>query len=325
MARARNIKPGFCRNEDLAECSVWARLCFALLPMLADREGRLEDRPKRIKGDLFPFDSVEVEPLLVELDRRGLIARYSVGSLGLIQILGFRKHQNPHHREPASSLPPHPTLRLDPDGKYVKPEAQAGSHEAKAEALPTSIEPKARGKPEAKPRLSPHKSSMDGPSAVLIPDSGILIPDSGEETTAAARLVVHAAAPDDPQQPQLPGTEPKPKPYVVPDCPYAALLQAYHAALPMLPAVSVLNEPRREHLRSRWREVCAQERFDAEAGLEWFRWYFAHAAKSKHLTGQGRPNRDTGRVWHATFDWLLLPTNFAKVIDGNYVDERAFA
>jgi hypothetical protein len=168
---------------------------------------------------------------------------------------------------------------------------------------------------------------MDGPQAVLIPDSGALIPDSGEETTGPSGLVVQADAPDDPQA-QLPGTEPpkpKPKPYAVPDCPYDALLQAYHVALPMLPTVSVFNEARRDHLRARWREVCAQERFDADAGLDWFRWFFAHAAKSKHLTGRGRPSRETGRVWHATFDWLLLPTNFAKVVDGNYVDERAAA
>jgi hypothetical protein len=312
MARARNIKPGFCRNEDLAECSVWARLCFALLPMMADREGRLEDRPKRIKGDLFPFDSVEVEPLLAELEQSGMIARYKVSGLGLIQVLGFRKHQNPHHREPESTLPPHPSLRLDPDGKYVRPEARPTLHYIKA-----------LDKPEARPGSRPHKSTMDGPSAVLIPDPGALIPDSGEETTAAAPLVVQPS-PDDPQQ-QLPGTDPPktPKAYAVPDCPYAALQQAYHDELAMLPSVSVLNDSRREHMRARWREVCAQEHFDADAGLEWFRWYFAHAARSKHLTGRGHPNRDTGRVWHATFDWLLLPGNFAKVIDGNYVDERA--
>jgi len=35
--RARNIKPGFFSNEDLAECSPWSRLCFAGLWLLADR------------------------------------------------------------------------------------------------------------------------------------------------------------------------------------------------------------------------------------------------------------------------------------------------
>jgi hypothetical protein len=183
MARARNIKPGFCRNEDLAECSVWARLCFALLPMLADREGRLEDRPKKIKGDLFPFDSVEVEPLLVELERWQMIARYTVNGLGLIQILGFRKHQNPHHREPESTLPPHPSLRLDGDGKYVKPEALDSSHE-----------PKASGKPEASPRLDPPR--VDLPRGSNPADSGFLIPDSGEIPSEA--IASAAAAPPAP-------------------------------------------------------------------------------------------------------------------------------
>ncbi|MCX8018393.1 MAG: hypothetical protein N2690_10910, partial [Rhodocyclaceae bacterium] len=59
--RARNIKPGFYKNEDLAECSVWARLIFPGLWMMADRDGRLEDRPKRIKAELLPFDAVDVD------------------------------------------------------------------------------------------------------------------------------------------------------------------------------------------------------------------------------------------------------------------------
>ena len=73
MARARNIKPGFYKNEDLAECSPWARLIFPGLWMLADREGRMEDRPKRIKGELLPYDSIDVDPLLEELARWGFI------------------------------------------------------------------------------------------------------------------------------------------------------------------------------------------------------------------------------------------------------------
>jgi hypothetical protein len=166
MSRARNIKPGFCTNEDLAECSVWARLCFALIPMLADREGRLEDRPKRIKGELFRFDNVDVEPLLVELEQHGFIARYAVNGQGLIQILGFRKHQNPHHREPESSLPCHPSLRLDGDGKYQKPGAlvpcKDGEAQGKAETLASESD------------LASGSSRVDSGFS----DSGFRIPDS---------------------------------------------------------------------------------------------------------------------------------------------------
>lgn len=106
MARARNIKPGFFKNEDLAECSPWARLCFAGLWTLADREGRLEDRPKRIKGELFAFDSVEVEPLLVELEAHGFLVRYRNSDGSFIQISKFSTHQTPHYSEKPSVIKP---------------------------------------------------------------------------------------------------------------------------------------------------------------------------------------------------------------------------
>jgi len=183
MARARNIKPGFARNEDLAECSSWARLCFALLPTIADREGRLEDRPKRIKGDLFPFDSIEVEPLLVELDTHGLIARYAVDGAKLIQILAFSKHQNPHHKEPESRLPPPTSLRLDTDGKWVKPET-----------LATCDSHKTQDKTEASPGLTPPTVDLAG--GVNRAESKPLNPDTGEKT-ARKRAVVAAVSPDD--------------------------------------------------------------------------------------------------------------------------------
>lgn len=105
MARARNIKPGFYKNEELAECSIWARFIFPGLWMLADREGRLEDRPKRIKGELLPFDSAEVEPLLAELSARGFIHRYSVKGVAYIQVLKFAEHQSPHYSEKESLIP----------------------------------------------------------------------------------------------------------------------------------------------------------------------------------------------------------------------------
>lgn len=105
MARSRNIKPGFFQNEDLAECCAWARLLFIGLWTLADRQGRLEDRPKRIKGAVFPFDPVDVEPLLSELDRFRFIVRYEVAGLRLIQVRNFLKHQTPHYTERASALP----------------------------------------------------------------------------------------------------------------------------------------------------------------------------------------------------------------------------
>lgn len=105
MARARNIKPGFFANEELAECSFEARLLFAGLWTLADRKGRLADRPKRIKAQLFPYDDVDAEKLIQELAARGFVRRYAVGDLKLIDIPSFERNQNPHHTEKQSTLP----------------------------------------------------------------------------------------------------------------------------------------------------------------------------------------------------------------------------
>lgn len=104
--RARNIKPGFYKNEDLAECSWPARMLAPGLWMMADKEGRLEDRPKRIKGEIFPYDSVDVDLLLNELQQHKHITRYEADGNRYIQINKFSDHQRPHNNEQASVIPP---------------------------------------------------------------------------------------------------------------------------------------------------------------------------------------------------------------------------
>ncbi|WP_126284499.1 hypothetical protein [Burkholderia stagnalis] len=108
MAHARNIKPGFFDNEDLCELPPLARLLFAGLWTLADREGRLEDRPKRIRADVLPYDECEVEMLLHALHVRGFIRRYVVAGKRYIDVTKWGLHQRPHHTERPSRLPPCP-------------------------------------------------------------------------------------------------------------------------------------------------------------------------------------------------------------------------
>ncbi len=131
MARARNIKPGFFANEDLAECEPLARLLFAGLWCLADREGRLEDRPKRIRAELLPYDSCDADDLLNQLQARGFILRYSHGAGRFIQVLKFDSHQNPHMKEAKSSIPAPgaavPASALDGAGNDGAPEQHGAS------------------------------------------------------------------------------------------------------------------------------------------------------------------------------------------------------
>jgi len=105
MARARNIKPGFFTNEDLVELDFATRLLFAGLWTVADREGRLQDRPKKIKIDVFPADNLDIDAMLQQLHDTKFIQRYEVDGAKFIQITSWDKHQNPHHTEKASEIP----------------------------------------------------------------------------------------------------------------------------------------------------------------------------------------------------------------------------
>lgn len=106
-----------------------------------------------------------------------------------------------------------------------------------------------------------------------------------------------------------------------PACPTEFLLDAYHEHCPTLQRVMMLNETRKRHLVSRWREVVATDNItNPREGVEIFRQFFQRVSQSDFLCGrvQGR----NGRAWKATFDWLVLPTNFLKVCEGHYDNGR---
>lgn len=114
--RIRYLKPEFFEDEHLAELPFEARLFFAGLWNFADKAGRLEDRPNRLKIKIFPYDKVDVEKCLDLLSKpkngtnRPFIQRYKVGEESYIQITTWEKHQKPHHTEQESNFPPAPPL-----------------------------------------------------------------------------------------------------------------------------------------------------------------------------------------------------------------------
>ncbi|MDQ7996089.1 MAG: hypothetical protein AAGC76_09570 [Luteibacter sp.] len=105
MSRARNIKPGFFKNELLVELPFEYRLLFIGLWTMADRDGRFEDRPTKLRMELFPADSVDVNAGLQALHDNGFILRYQIDGKRFCQVLAWSKHQNPHIKEGASSIP----------------------------------------------------------------------------------------------------------------------------------------------------------------------------------------------------------------------------
>ena len=224
MARARNIKPGLFSNELLVELPAFDRLAFIGLWCLADREGRLEDRVKRIKIELFPCDDYDVDTGLSRLAAAGFISRYQVAGFSVIEIINFQKHQSPHGTEKDSSLP-------DSDGYLTVYERKgnvviAGS-QRKVPVAAQSF--------NVKEPLEPVNPPLDN---ALIPDCGFLIPDSpnqdqhhslnaGEETPAAGSDMGGAGEDLPPEEPG-PAVDPKsPVEMTLDWMPDADLLKAY--------------------------------------------------------------------------------------------------
>lgn len=106
MARARNIKPGLFKNEVLGVADPLLTILFEGLWVLADRDGKLEDRPMRIKAEIFPYrEGLSVDEMLNWLQANGFIRRYVAKGQKCIAVLEFVKHQNPHKNEAPSELP----------------------------------------------------------------------------------------------------------------------------------------------------------------------------------------------------------------------------
>lgn len=230
--RARNIKPGFWKNEDLVELPFEHRLLFVGLWMLADREGRLEDRPKRIKMELFPCDNVNVDAGLEDLTSMGLLERYDYQGVKVILITKFAEHQSPHHSEKRSELPgktgydpvTQPKKAKQDSGKGKKqhgepteevPEqtrdSQSGTGEGQPpngigkedNGRPTVDSPETHGKPTVDPQSKNGRSRPDS----LNPDSPN--PESIEKT-------IGPSASDEPSEDEDSDTEKTPKGFQYP-------------------------------------------------------------------------------------------------------------
>jgi uncharacterized protein YdaU (DUF1376 family) len=106
----------------------------------------------------------------------------------------------------------------------------------------------------------------------------------------------------------------------LPVCQHKAVMDLYHQHLPTLRRVEVWNATRQSYLRQRWREVAIDigQRRPAtqEAVLEWWSGFFQHINTSKFLTG--RIQHKDGRTFAADLEWIVKPSNFAKIIEGKY-------
>ncbi len=112
MPRARNIKPGFFENEHLGVLNSDARLLFAALWTLADKQGVVECRIPRIRTYAFRYrnditdDIVHRElTVLTRLDNGDMLSKVHYEGSDYLLIHNFVKHASPHHTEKRGDYP----------------------------------------------------------------------------------------------------------------------------------------------------------------------------------------------------------------------------
>jgi len=87
-------------------------------------------------------------------------------------------------------------------------------------------------------------------------------------------------------------------------CPHQKIVDSYHTYFPVGPKVKVITDKRKRSIKARW--------VNGGNGLEFWDAYFAHAAKSRFLTG----NND--RNWIADFDFFIRPDTATFMQEGKY-------
>lgn len=184
MARSRNIKPGFFTNDELAECQPLARILFAGLWTIADKEGRLDDRPKKIKAMVLPFDEADCDDLLQQLHKHKFITRYQVNGDSYIQVSNWKKHQNPHCKEAASEIPEQVENDNSTGQKQCKEDKEEDKNDTELHQVTENKE--ASEKHGASTVQEPVENNLNPADSLnLIPDSPIPDPDSLDNTQAA--------------------------------------------------------------------------------------------------------------------------------------------
>ena len=109
MARIRTVKPELFRHEGLfeleQETGLPVRLAFIGLFTAADREGCFKWRPRELKLDVMPYESLDFSRVLDALITRGFVVKYRVDDAWYGLIPTFTNHQVINNRERASGFP----------------------------------------------------------------------------------------------------------------------------------------------------------------------------------------------------------------------------
>lgn len=155
--RKREISPSFWKDERVWKLSNDAKLFYVGLMQVADRDGRMIDKPFEIGVEAWPWAPGDAPKLLDEIVSVGLLGRYQVQDQRLLAfpLKAWRAHQRPHPKERASLLPRNP---LETDVAEGAPQPGKGAPKGAPRSSPAGK----RSSPAARDLLGP--SGPSGPS-----------------------------------------------------------------------------------------------------------------------------------------------------------------
>jgi hypothetical protein len=197
VARIRTIKPEFFMDDELAELPIIDRLLFVGIWTLCDCEGRLDDRPKRIKAQILPFDDCDVSAALQNLHDAGFILRYDADGGKYISVPNFRKHQRLSgvEAQSRSTIPPPGSSAEQQEQSIEAVEKQSRSTEEAANVQEgkgkegKGKEGKGEVHNQPDPGTDPEKPKKRAAVAAVVFDPIGFLADRGVEHQAAADYV----------------------------------------------------------------------------------------------------------------------------------------
>jgi len=92
----------------------------------------------------------------------------------------------------------------------------------------------------------------------------------------------------------------------LPPCPFEKIKELYNSICASYPKIRAIDGKRRDAVAARWR---------AYKSIDVFREVFEIAEASSFMKGQSDSS------WTADFDWMMKPTNMAKILEHKYDDK----
>lgn len=291
MARNRTIKPKFFDDVKIGRISRDARLLYIGLWVFADDMGVVPGDSVWLKSRVFPYDQIQVqqfEKWMNELVINGFICLLSYKGERFIYLPTFTRHQVVNRPNYEDLNIPKDLLDKEKDKIHgAITEQSLNNHGTFTEASYTV--------------LDREKEALDGfplqPSSLISEKE--TIKEIKENTPYGVLKKNEKSGLEILEIPSPPGSAPPPSPRID----YSAIMRDFNARFAgVLPAVTVMTEKRKAAVKARI----------GEHGMDSIAKVFDNIATSGFLKGHNDRN------WKADFDWVFRPTNYVKILEGNY-------